>query len=398
LEIEDSMKWELFPFDVQHLHIMVAPTDTSSVDMALKKCSAELLKGELASYCNELTSDSKSMGVVPASVAAKKWPVLWRLYEVHIHNDPTKIDLEVGVARDPLTFMVRIIIPSMFLVIVSWAGFFISPKALMPRFASGFISFLALNTFKTNAMALMPAAAGQITWIDCYMSCITFIVVFAVIENIYAQFVNERTAESCAELIDDFSRKVFPLTFFFMVAVMLTCASLFDQVIILFIIIHAIVIVFAITFISVAVWDKKTHHRRLLRKEMRRIAALIHHAHIDHHAKLVTDCTFRAVELQSFFKALDDDGSGVVDIHETRPWIIHHLGIEDPGKERTERELQAIGVKCDDIRMKEFAPFLTKAMGFLVHNHCMNLQGTKEGKIEEAQQISVSALEHGIDC
>jgi hypothetical protein len=72
-------------------------------------------------------------------------------------------------------------LPSVFLVIISWAGFFITPKALMPRFASGFISFLSLNTFKGQVQSQMPAGAQIVTWIDVYMSAVGLMMVFAVI-------------------------------------------------------------------------------------------------------------------------------------------------------------------------------------------------------------------------
>ena len=39
----------------------------------------------------------------------------------------------------------RVILPCMCLVVISWAGFFLKIAALMPRFVTGYVSFLALN-------------------------------------------------------------------------------------------------------------------------------------------------------------------------------------------------------------------------------------------------------------
>ncbi len=56
---------------------------------------------------------------------------------------------------------VRFVLPMIALVCVSWSAFFVRPVALMPRFVSGFISFLGLTTLRNGIIAQMPKTMGE---------------------------------------------------------------------------------------------------------------------------------------------------------------------------------------------------------------------------------------------
>merc|ERR1719321_2084284 len=94
----------------------------------------------------------------------------------------------IKVSRNLIYFIFRLFIPSIILVVVSWSGFFIKPQLLMPRFASGFISFLALQTFVATARQDMPAKLVDLCWIDAYTTFIGFLMGFACVENVSAQY------------------------------------------------------------------------------------------------------------------------------------------------------------------------------------------------------------------
>merc|ERR1740121_139399 len=83
----------------------------------------------------------------------------------------------------------------------------------MPRFASAFTSFLSLQGFSSRVQSGMPGDAAELTWIDVYMSIVGMLMVFAVIENIYVQYVNEHCSERSAFRIDQASRFVFPVSY-----------------------------------------------------------------------------------------------------------------------------------------------------------------------------------------
>eukprot|EP00747_Dinoflagellata_sp_TGD_P043167 gnl/TRDRNA2_/TRDRNA2_142535_c0_seq1.p1 gnl/TRDRNA2_/TRDRNA2_142535_c0~~gnl/TRDRNA2_/TRDRNA2_142535_c0_seq1.p1 ORF type:complete len:1091 (+),score=168.48 gnl/TRDRNA2_/TRDRNA2_142535_c0_seq1:90-3362(+) len=124
------------------------------------------------------------------------------------------------VHRNIRYFVLRIFVPSFVLVVVSWAGFFIKPTALMPRFASGFISFLALNQFMGLARSEMPSKLSKLCWMDIYMNSIGLLMGLAIIENITAQYLFEHYSESLAKSVDQMSRFAFPSIYVFIVVIL----------------------------------------------------------------------------------------------------------------------------------------------------------------------------------
>mmetsp|Transcript_53227 Transcript_53227/g.173095 ORF Transcript_53227/g.173095 Transcript_53227/m.173095 type:complete len:158 (+) Transcript_53227:153-626(+) len=74
-------------------------------------------------------------------------------------EDQVMIVLSIEVQRMTSTLVFRNLIPCVLLVMISWGGFIISPKQLMPRFAASFVSSLSLQTLSGKVQTLMPAGA-----------------------------------------------------------------------------------------------------------------------------------------------------------------------------------------------------------------------------------------------
>jgi hypothetical protein len=73
---------------------------------------------------------------------------MWPLSESEINVSKDKVQIKLQVYRAPTLLIVRVMVPMVFLTMVSWTGFYIKIGQLMPRFASGFISFLALQALR----------------------------------------------------------------------------------------------------------------------------------------------------------------------------------------------------------------------------------------------------------
>jgi hypothetical protein len=87
---------------------------------------------------------------------------------------PTKansFEVRLAVKRAANLIVFRLVLPMSLLVMMSWSAFFINPKMLMPRFASGFISFLSLQVFRGQAVNQMPNEGhiNAMSWIDVYL-------------------------------------------------------------------------------------------------------------------------------------------------------------------------------------------------------------------------------------
>lgn len=67
-----------------------------------------------------------------------------------------KVTMTFVVMRNYSLLVVRIVIPCIILTFVSWAGFYIRIQALMPRFVSGFMSYVVLATFRSFIAKEMP--------------------------------------------------------------------------------------------------------------------------------------------------------------------------------------------------------------------------------------------------
>jgi hypothetical protein len=134
---------------------------------------------------------------------------------------------------------------------ISWSAFWISPKALMPRFASGFISFLAMQGFKTYAASLMPNK-GKIpttSWIDIYISMSGILMGMSVVETVVVQFINENISHRAATYVDFVARGGFPLVFIVLLGLMFVVTDI-D---ILNVAINVCLVLFIVAFVVFAI-------------------------------------------------------------------------------------------------------------------------------------------------
>eukprot|EP00747_Dinoflagellata_sp_TGD_P085405 gnl/TRDRNA2_/TRDRNA2_162875_c0_seq4.p1 gnl/TRDRNA2_/TRDRNA2_162875_c0~~gnl/TRDRNA2_/TRDRNA2_162875_c0_seq4.p1 ORF type:complete len:965 (+),score=124.08 gnl/TRDRNA2_/TRDRNA2_162875_c0_seq4:124-2895(+) len=161
--------------------------------------------------------------------------------------------LKLSVRRSFDLAVFRLIAPSVVLVIVSWGGFWIKPGALMPRFASGFISFLALQGFKNLAVKLMPndGQISGISWIDIYISAVGIIMGLSVIETICCQYFAEHFSQIVSRRMDFMARWYFPLTFVTVIILM----SIPWNLDIMLILVHVALILFTVAFYGYAAYE-----------------------------------------------------------------------------------------------------------------------------------------------
>jgi hypothetical protein len=123
---------------------------------------------------------------------------------VTVKEPGVSFTLQLRVTRAWEVLLFRLLVPSCILVLISWAAFWISPKALMPRFASGFISFLSMQSFKTYAASLMPnnCKISTTTWIDIFISMGGILMGLSVIETVAVQYINETISSRACKNVD----------------------------------------------------------------------------------------------------------------------------------------------------------------------------------------------------
>jgi hypothetical protein len=152
MEVKQSFEpdFQDFPFDSHELGVDIVSSD-SDMRLSLRNGNILVPPQALDDWQGEwpLTGDPKDWAVLPG-----------------IADQTFRLQMAVKRAREITVF--RLILPMSVLVVMSWAGFWIRPGALMPRFASGFISFLALQGFKNYSIKQMPngGAINGMSWID----------------------------------------------------------------------------------------------------------------------------------------------------------------------------------------------------------------------------------------
>ncbi|CAE7355739.1 unnamed protein product [Symbiodinium natans] len=103
--------------------------------------------------------------------------------------------------------------PAILLALDGFAAWLQGAQGLqvMPRVATGFISFLSLQVFRTLAYSLIPKQTSALLWMDVTMFEVTVIMFASVLENVLAQAMRATVSTYSARFVDDVSRISFPL-------------------------------------------------------------------------------------------------------------------------------------------------------------------------------------------
>jgi hypothetical protein len=157
---------------------------------------------------------------------AKQWPA-W-VYdsdhshvEVHkpdyIHTNPCRTEQRsryvfmVEATRSD-TFLEGTFVPSLLLVITSFVGPFLNLNALMPRIATGFISFLTLTNMMASQVARLPKVTYPV-WFIIFMNTQRYYVFSALMETVFAHSIQDRLSTRVAMKLDNYARIALPLSY-----------------------------------------------------------------------------------------------------------------------------------------------------------------------------------------
>lgn len=220
LTVDEDTNFDRFPFDVQHAHVtLVAPLGVLLKDLhGGPHCEDATAPHWLRASVRDEVCVVSFKQSVSEDVYMKDWNQGWTLLRTTVlhgnaDDGSEQLDLGLDMQRNYDLALWTLFLPSVFVVVLSWSGFYIAPSALMPRFASGLISFLALQTFRSYVAGMIPSGVGKVTWIDNYISFIGCLTGLAVVENVTAQYLNENYSVQFAHKLDSLSRRLFPGTF-----------------------------------------------------------------------------------------------------------------------------------------------------------------------------------------
>jgi hypothetical protein len=125
-------------------------------------------------------------------------------------NAGSRFILEFHGSRHLTYYLVRILIPALLIIIVSWITFFL--KDYMKRIDIAGGNLLLFIAFNFTISSDLPKL-GYLTLLDTFM-LITFLITgFAVISNVWLRWLQNTGKEDFAEKIDDYLNWLYPITY-----------------------------------------------------------------------------------------------------------------------------------------------------------------------------------------
>jgi len=189
-----------FPFDTQKFNIQLVLAGYTPQDIEL------------------LRDDDK----VPNGIAAKLSLPDWRILNWEAGSNVFKIlpgskgmasyTFTVEAQREVNYFIIKVILPLILIVFMSWVVFWIKPKETSPRISIAVTSMLTLIAYRFAIGADVPKLP-YLTRLDFFVMAATLLVFAGLIEVVISSIQEKRGNEKIARKIDIWSRWLFPVVF-----------------------------------------------------------------------------------------------------------------------------------------------------------------------------------------
>ena len=184
-----------FPFDEQTIRIVLVAAGDSPEDLSL-------------------TIDNGS-GITQA-LSIPDWSVLdWRAQSGVTGTGPentpvSTASLIVDLKRHPGFFIVKVLLPLVLIILMSWTVFWINPQNAGAQISISVTAILTLIAFLFSMSSMLPRLP-MLTRLDWFVMYSTFLVFFSLIEAVYTiRLANSGDLEK-ALLADRVARWIFPL-------------------------------------------------------------------------------------------------------------------------------------------------------------------------------------------
>lgn len=206
--------------------------------------------------------------------------------------------------------------PLITLVMVTWISSWISIKALMPRVAVGFISFLTLSNMASSISKHLPDVSYD-TWISLFIMNQRLFVILTLVETAMCTAIADKLSTRVSVKLDTLARRLFPLDFLcitvFLFAIGMTGVTERDQYMsklqaaAVIVYVNGILVLLALGFCIV-------HAYRNLVRDMRLDPIKVH-------LDSVRTRPLDKNEITLLFRAFDEKNAGVVGVEE----IVHAI-------------------------------------------------------------------------
>jgi hypothetical protein len=193
----------------QRLQLKKFPFDTQLIDLILVPAGFE--PGQLNLNVDE------SSGVVP-ELSLPDWSVMrWEIRSETVNSGLEAINwdqvvLTVEVRRHYGFYLVKILLPLVLIVFMSWTVFWLDPSQTAPQISVSITAMLTLIAFRFSMTSMLPSIS-ILTKLDWFLLHATFLIFLGLIEVVYTSWLANNGELSRARQIDRISRLIFPLLF-----------------------------------------------------------------------------------------------------------------------------------------------------------------------------------------
>jgi len=231
VQLTYSFDYTSYPFDKQVMDLILKfdPYTSPTISTSIETSSG----AEDLSYISVRTTvpyeaSSFSPHLTQTAVDAfqkKGWHVTGADLESVATGTKVSLRFRIKLAREWMITLPRFFIPLFALTAISLAAFFLPLTQVMPRVAVGFVSFLSLAVFRSQAYSMLPKTPSSLVWLDVAMLTITEIMWVAVVLNIFALSVNTFYSRHAAQFVDKVIRRISPLTNVIVLTLMFAAGS-----------------------------------------------------------------------------------------------------------------------------------------------------------------------------
>ncbi len=159
----------------------------------------------------------KEAGGISPSVTLPDWTIeKWELkplvYALAPHHQYSSYAFEFTASRNVQYYILKVILPLVLIVMMSWSGFWIDPVNANSQISVAVTSMLTLIAYRYAVDSQLPRLP-YMTRIDLFFLVSTLLVFFSLIEVLVTTILDNNKQTARAKKIDRYCRAIFPAIF-----------------------------------------------------------------------------------------------------------------------------------------------------------------------------------------
>ena len=199
------LRLQSFPFDRQTFRVQLVAVRYQSNEVMFVPDQVWIHDGLKA-------AGGMSPSVTLPDWTIEKWELKPLVYALAPHHQYSSYAFEFTASRNVQYYILKVILPLVLIVIMSWAGFWIDPVNANSQISVAVTSMLTLIAYRYAVDSQLPRLP-YMTRIDLFFLVSTLLVFFSLIEVLVTTILDNNQQTERAKKIDRYCRVIFPVIF-----------------------------------------------------------------------------------------------------------------------------------------------------------------------------------------